>query len=85
MQKDALCVIVQHGDKDMKNPSNTAAELEASIKVEMEDICAVPTDLMISVHPDGDGWRVRVVQEGSGDDRPSRTSKSLRASMLNII
>jgi hypothetical protein len=27
----------------MKKPSKTAAELEASIKVEMEDICDWPT------------------------------------------
>jgi hypothetical protein len=55
----------------MKKPSKTAAELEASIKVEMEDICEVPTDMMISVEPDGDSWKV-VVQEGSGDDSDRR-------------
>ena len=38
----------------MKKPSKTAAELEASIKVEMEDICDWPTDMAISVQPDGD-------------------------------
>src|ERR1700730_16062655 len=42
----------------MKKPSKTAAELEASIKVEMEDICDWPTDMMISVQPDGDSWKV---------------------------
>jgi hypothetical protein len=31
----------------VKKPSKTAAELEASIKVEMEDICDWPTDMMI--------------------------------------
>ena len=41
----------------MKKPSKTAAELEASIKVEMEDICDWPTDMAISVQPDGDSWR----------------------------
>jgi len=51
----------------MKKPSKTAAELEASIKVEMEDICDCPTDMMISVQSDGDSWKV-VVQEGSRDD-----------------
>ena len=56
----------------MKKPSKTAAELEASIKVEMEDICDWPTDLMISVQPDGDSWKVAVVQEGSGDDADRR-------------
>jgi hypothetical protein len=49
----------------MKKPSKTAAELEASIKVEMEDICDWPTDMMISVQPDCDSWRVAVMQEGS--------------------
>ncbi|KRQ95513.1 hypothetical protein CQ12_38680 [Bradyrhizobium jicamae] len=52
----------------MKKPSKTAAELEASIKVEMEDICDWPTDMAISVQPDGDTWKVAVMQEGSVDD-----------------
>jgi hypothetical protein len=52
----------------MKKPSKTAAELEASIKVEMEDISDWPTDMMISVQPDGDSWKVVVMQEGSVDD-----------------
>jgi len=52
----------------MKKPSKTAAELEASIKVEMEDICDWPTDITISVQPDGDSWKVAVMQEGSEDD-----------------
>jgi hypothetical protein len=46
----------------MKKPSKTAAELEASIKVEMEDICDKPTDMSFSVQPDGDSWKVRVLQ-----------------------
>jgi hypothetical protein len=56
----------------MKKPSKTAAELEASIKVEMEDICEWPTDIMISVQPDGDSWTVRVVQDGSENDTERR-------------
>jgi 6-phosphofructokinase len=56
----------------MKKPSKTAAELEASIKVEMEDICELPTDVMIAVQPDGDSWKVVVVQEGSVDDADRR-------------
>ena len=52
----------------MKKPSKTAAELEASIKVEMEDICEWPTDMAISVQPDGGSWNVAVMQEGSVDD-----------------
>ena len=34
----------------------------------MEDICDWPTDMAISVQPDGDSWKVNVVQEGSVDD-----------------
>jgi hypothetical protein len=49
-----------------------AAELEASIKVEMEDICDWPTDMAISVQPDGDSWKVAVTQEGSVDDAERR-------------
>jgi hypothetical protein len=56
----------------MKKQSKTAAELEASIKVEMEDICDWPTDMTISVQPDGDSWKVKVVQEGSVDDADRR-------------
>ena len=56
----------------MKKPSKTAAELEASIKVEMEDICDWPTDMAISVQPDGDSWKVAVTQEGSVDDADRR-------------
>ena len=56
----------------MKKPSKTAAELEASIKVEMEDICDWPTDIAISVQPDGDSWKVNVVQDGSVDDADRR-------------
>ena len=56
----------------MKKPSKTAAELEDSIKVEMEDICDSPTEIMISVQPDGDSWTAKVVQEGSDDDAGRR-------------
>ena len=56
----------------MKKPSKTAAELEASIKVEMEDICNWPTDMADLRSPDGDSWKVAVVQEGSVDDADRR-------------
>ena len=56
----------------MKKPSKTAAEFEASIKVEIEDICDWPTNMVISVQPDGDSWKVAVMQEGSGDDADRR-------------
>jgi len=52
----------------MKKPSKTAAELEASIKVEMEDICDWPTDKTISVQPDGDSWKVRCQNCGHRTD-----------------
>lgn len=55
----------------MKKPSKTAAELEASIKVEMEDICDWPTDMAISVQADGDSWKVTVMQD-TGDDADRR-------------
>jgi hypothetical protein len=55
----------------MKKPSKTAAELKASIKVEMEDICDWPTDMAISVQPDGDSWKVAVMQ-GSIHDADRR-------------
>jgi hypothetical protein len=72
----------------VKKPSKTAAELEASIKVEMEDICDWPTDMTISIQPDGDSWKVAVLQEGSEDNAERRakwSSKSLRGSKLNTI
>ena len=56
----------------MEKASKTAAELEASIKVEMEDICDWPTDMTISVQPEGDSWKVAVMQEGSEDDADRR-------------
>jgi hypothetical protein len=49
-----------------------AGELEASIKVEMEDICDWPTEITISVQPDGDSWKVAISQEGSEDDADRR-------------
>jgi hypothetical protein len=56
----------------MKKPSKTAAELEASIKVEMEDICDWPTAMAISVQPDGDSWKAAIMQAGSVDDAGRR-------------
>jgi hypothetical protein len=52
----------------MKKPSKTAAELEASIKVEMEDICSWPTPVSVEVRPDGDSWKVVITQEGPAGD-----------------
>jgi hypothetical protein len=66
----------------MKKPSKTAAELEASIKVEMEDICDEPTDMSFSVQPDGDSWKVQVLQEGNVDDAERRETLERIAARL---
>ena len=68
----------------MKKPSKTAAELEASIKVEMEDICDEPTDMSFSVQPDGDSWKVQVLQEGNVDDAERREMLERIAARLKI-
>ena len=52
----------------MKKAAKTAAELEASIRVEMEDICDWPTDIAVSVRPDGDTWKVIITHEGGADE-----------------
>jgi len=72
------------GEMPMKKPSKTAAELEASIKVEMEDICDWPTDMTISVQPDGDSWKVAVLQEGSEDDAERREMVEQIAARLKL-
>lgn len=61
----------------MKRPIKTAGELEASIKVQMEDICDLPTDITISVQPDGDTWKVVISEDA--DLNPSRRE------MINLI
>jgi hypothetical protein len=43
----------------------TAAELEAMIKVEMEDICEWPTDMTVSVQPDRDTRKLVIMQDSS--------------------
>jgi hypothetical protein len=36
----------------------------------MEDICEWPTDISVTVRPDGDSWKVVIMQEGRvSDDR----------------
>jgi hypothetical protein len=52
----------------MKKAANAAAELEASIRVEMEDICDCPTDIAISVQPEGDTWEVVITHERGVDE-----------------
>jgi hypothetical protein len=53
----------------MKKPSKTASELEAAIKLEMEDIREWPTDIVVSVQADGDSWKVVIMQDAPKDDR----------------
>ena len=66
----------------MTKPSKTAAELEAAIKVEMEDICEQPTNIALSVQPDGDTWKVVVTQDIPKDDRDRFEMISLIADRL---
>lgn len=66
----------------MKKPSKTAAELEAAIKVEMEDICEWPTDIAVSVLPEGDSWKVAIIQEKPNDDSGLAEMISLIADRL---
>jgi hypothetical protein len=54
----------------VKRPARSAAELEALIRVEVEEICAWPTDIAVSVKPDGETWKVVIMHEGQkSDDR----------------
>ena len=41
-----------------RKPSKTAAQLEASIKLEMEDICIRLPNISMTVLPDGASWKV---------------------------
>jgi hypothetical protein len=52
----------------MKKPAKTAAELEAVIRVEMEEISDFPADIAVSVRPDGDTWKVVITHEGGVHD-----------------
>jgi hypothetical protein len=52
----------------MKKPGKTAAELEAAIRVEMKQISDLPTDLAISVRPDGDTWKAVIMQGNAHDN-----------------
>ena len=62
----------------MKKPAKTAAELEAIIRVEMEEICDWPTDIAVLVRPDGDTWKVVLTHESSVDE-------SDRFEMISLI
>jgi hypothetical protein len=51
----------------LKKPAKTREELESAIRLEMEDICELPTDLAISVVPHEDSWKVLVMRDGPPD------------------
>ena len=51
----------------MKKPAKTREELEAAIRLEMEDICEWPTGLAISVVPHEDAGKVVIMTEGPQD------------------
>jgi hypothetical protein len=53
---------------NVKRPAKSAAELEALIRVEMEEICAWPTDMTVAVHPDGETWKTTIMHEGQEVD-----------------
>jgi hypothetical protein len=52
----------------VKKPSKAREELEAAIRLEMEDICEMPTDLAISVVPHEDSWKVEIMRDGPQQD-----------------
>ena len=51
----------------MKKPAKTREELETAIRLEMEAISELPTDLAISVVPHGDTWKVAIMTDGPHD------------------
>jgi hypothetical protein len=55
----------------LKKPSKTREELEAAIRLEMEDISELPTDLAISVMPCEDTWKVAIITDGPQDPERS--------------
>ena len=56
-----------NSDGRLKKPAKTRKELEAAIRLEMEDICELPTDLAISVVPHEDSWKVVIMIDGPQD------------------
>jgi hypothetical protein len=52
----------------LKKPAKTREELEAAIRLEMEDISEWPTELAISVVPHEDSWKVAIMGDGPLED-----------------
>ena len=74
VQRHALARIAKGGGPvpalkaiSLKKPAKTREELEAAIRLEMEDISEGPTDLAISVVPHEDTWKVEIMK-GSKQD-----------------
>ena len=51
----------------LRKPAKTREELESAIRLEMEDICELPTDLAISVVPHEDSWKVVIMTDRPQD------------------
>jgi hypothetical protein len=52
----------------LKKPAKTREELEAAIRLEMEDMSEGPTNLAISVVPHEDSWKVAIMWDGPQQD-----------------
>ncbi|MGY4432746.1 hypothetical protein ACVWWO_005223 [Bradyrhizobium sp. F1.13.1] len=61
----------------LKKPSKTREELEAAIRLEMEDICELPTDIAISVVPCEDTWRAAIMTDGQQDPERSEMIEAI--------
>ena len=65
----------------MKKPARTAAELEAAIRVEMEQISDLPSDMVVAVRPDGDTWKAVIMHDGEAKD-PDRFENDLAGRLI---
>ena len=63
-----LCKDFCRGRSPLGNRAKTREELEAAIRLEMEDISEWPTDLAISVVPHEDSWKVAIMWDGPQQD-----------------
>jgi hypothetical protein len=54
-------------ESSLKKPAKTREELESAIRLEMEDLCELPTNLAISVVPHQDAWKVAIMTDGPQD------------------
>jgi hypothetical protein len=61
----------------LKKPAKTREELGAAIRLEMEDICELPTDLAISVVPYEDTWKVAIMTDGPQDQAHLKTAPAV--------